>query len=1005
MNIMKLVRFCVLSVFALCAFGARAEITARYTFDDAGNGGLNMLKASIGADAIVRGGSPAADVNGLGALYPTNGVGGGALAIPVGQFLAIPHGLVRSTGQAWFLRMRMRIPDTRQHALLQLDQTNRSDAFLFERGNGSFGGSANWGAYKDYAQGVVGVWRTILLSCDGTATSVYVDGTPVVTTKEGATYAGGSDLTNVEYFYISGDNSGEDNLVLVDEILVGSGSYFDQVVDIPSAGDVSYDGQPHQSGLADTADYTVTSNVGGTDRGFYPVTVSLVDPVNKCWDDGTTADRTVWFAIRDALVPELTEHLAFDDPADPLKATVGEDACVREGNPSVAVAGLGDVTAVSGEGRSDGTGAVAVPMGQFIVARHGLVPQSGTRWQIDFRCRVPESATYHTLFSVGTNNTGDAALHIRENDGLGNSDGWGGYVYDVLPFQKWNTVSVRSDGRTVSAWANGSWVINAIGKHLQNFPLTPHFGISSDNYREDALMEFDDVKVFAQKACVRVAPPVSAGSFVWTGAPIAPTLDKSLGYAVRGAFAETDPGLYEVPVGLLDPMYAVWSDTGFSGDRVVTFAISREANAWVTEPTVGTTCWSADRLPPAFNPGEAAHGTVSVLLDGLPLSGQLPSAPGVYTLTFATEPTVEFAGLEKSFALTVLPSGADVPVEVTSAAYVTNGLVMLLDGIDNVGFGRHDDKAATWTDLSGNGYDWTVNPTHGSFERKGLYMAGTGLVATNAVACRPDFKSRMDMVEFVWRNERSDHGIIFGPGFMYSAYLYTDDRNHVGFFGGTSKATSVGVPVTLGETMAYSATYLRSGETPSGVSDVRTNGVAVAATETMNNYWNGGMGDYPAMGALTSDGNNRRAKGLLSSLRVYSPALSADERTLNSAIDRIRFGTGVLPASIGVDGYKVEDGAILVRVAVSSVNGKVSLEGRPYGYSDAIWVPLGAVVTIDGKFRGRGGLDPDGFERTGLPSDTVFSADGKRLTFAAAKPVTATITHPDAVEGMMIILK
>lgn len=262
------------------------------------------------------------------------------------------------------------------------------------------------------------------------------------------------------------------------------------------------------------------------------------------------------------------------------------------------------------------------------------------------------------------------------------------------------------------------------------------------------------------------------------------------------------------------------------------------------------------------------------------------------------------------------------------------------------------------------------------------------------------------MVEFVWRNDRSDHGIIFGPGFMHSAYLYTDDMNHVGVFGGDNgKATTVGVPVTLGDTMAYSATYLRSGETPSGVSDVRTNGVAVAATETMNNYWNNGMGDYPAMGALTSDGNNRRAKGLLSSLRVYSPALSTEERALNAAIDKIRFGTGVFPTSIGVDGYKVEDGAILVRVSVSSVAGKTSLDGRPYGYSDLVWVPLGATVTIDGKFRGRGVEDASKFERTGVPPGTVVSADGKRLTFQANAPAALTITHPNAAEGAILLVR
>ena len=61
----RLITLCSITL-ALSAF---AGVTARYTFDDAGNGGLNLLKASVGEDAIVRGGKPAADVSGIGELY------------------------------------------------------------------------------------------------------------------------------------------------------------------------------------------------------------------------------------------------------------------------------------------------------------------------------------------------------------------------------------------------------------------------------------------------------------------------------------------------------------------------------------------------------------------------------------------------------------------------------------------------------------------------------------------------------------------------------------------------------------------------------------------------------------------------------------------------------------------------------------------------------------------------------------------------------------------------
>ena len=64
----RLITLCSITL-ALSAF---AGVTARYTFDDDGNGGLNLLKAAVGEDAIVRGGKPAADVSGIGELHATN---------------------------------------------------------------------------------------------------------------------------------------------------------------------------------------------------------------------------------------------------------------------------------------------------------------------------------------------------------------------------------------------------------------------------------------------------------------------------------------------------------------------------------------------------------------------------------------------------------------------------------------------------------------------------------------------------------------------------------------------------------------------------------------------------------------------------------------------------------------------------------------------------------------------------------------------------------------------
>ena len=47
----------------------------------------------------------------------------------------------------------------------------------------------------------------------------------------------------------------------------------------------------------------------------------------------------------------------------------------------------------------------------------------------------------------------------------------------------------------------------------------------------------------------------------------------------------------------------------------------------------------------------------------------------------------------------------DEQTDITAASYIKDGLIALWDGIENAGFGIHDDEATVWTDLSGNGYD------------------------------------------------------------------------------------------------------------------------------------------------------------------------------------------------------------------------------------------------------------------------------------------------------------
>ena len=61
----------------------------------------------------------------------------------------------------------------------------------------------------------------------------------------------------------------------------------------------TYDGNAKTYGITDTADYTVTGN-SQTNAGDHTVTVALKDKATTAWADGTTADKTYTFTIKQA---------------------------------------------------------------------------------------------------------------------------------------------------------------------------------------------------------------------------------------------------------------------------------------------------------------------------------------------------------------------------------------------------------------------------------------------------------------------------------------------------------------------------------------------------------------------------------------------------------------------------------------------------------------------------------------------------------------------------------
>jgi hypothetical protein len=991
-------------------------------FDDAGNDGLNLLKATVGDDAVVRAGSPASDVVGIGNLTPTNGEGcvdgTGAIAIPVGQFLSVPHGLAQTTGARWFLCMRLCRPVTGAwFAPLSLSANNTSDAFIF--GNPTYnnlGSNGNWGGYSSKGL-TAGTWHTLVLSCDGTKTSFYLDGTFCRETIENAQCSQGTDLTGLSAFIISGDNNGEDALLFVDYLIVGSGTWDESgLIDkckLPTKSLVaSWTGAQKSHGLADTDDYTVVTTTSFTDCGFHPI--QLVAKDGKTWWDGSTT-QLLYFTIRDAILfPELRVHYTFDDAGNDglslLKATVGDDAIVRAGsNPATNVVGIGKLTAVNGEGRADGTGAIAIPVGQFLAFDHKLPLAVGVKYRLDMRLRVPPStgSGWRSIFMLDTQkNADDAALLVKSGDpglvGSGTYFGWSSPV--KMATNAWNTVSILSDGQKATLQINGQWGADSfdnMSSRKYNYTITtnlPMFGISGDNNGEDNPLWFDDLKLYAEGPSVPVVPPTDTETLVYTGEPQL-LIANARTYAVKGSAYGTAAGSYPVTVGLLDPATTTWSD-GSTTDKVVVVRIFEYANSWVREPAIGATVWTVDETLPALDSGESAYGTPAVFLDGFPYVANQPLSAGEHTFEIVVAPTDGRTKLSVALPVTVLPAGSVKPRRLTAEAYVTNGITMLLDGKDNVGFGRHDNVAATWVDLSGNGYDWTVNSSYAIWQPDGLTLKASG--AGNMAAALADggqtFSGRISAVEFIWKTTTMQDGIIFGPGWASLDYLFTDEDGKVCFF------NKKGVSASVGVANAYSVNYNRTAaqSAATGVANVKVDGVAVNPITA--DYFTSGMDRAPGIG-------NRylyslAARGDLRTLRLYARNLTDDERAVNAAVDYIRYGVGALPAALATDGYRVENGDVLVRFSLAIKRGVASVNGGVAVKNQTLWVPIGSTVTVQTTFNGVTPERAAAFERTGLPPGYVCSADGMRFTFVPQGPVAVQVSHPDAApKGTVMIFR
>ena len=216
------------------------RLIASYTFDDAGNGGANLLHAAVGQDAIVRA-TRTTPVAGIGeiaavtdaAILSGLSAGDGAVSIPNGQHLAVPvpAALLSAHGRPYTVVIKIRVPNTvGWRSLLNMPASNDTDAMVylqqttrniylkqFDKSSGAGIAASNGNVAADQ-------WTTIAFAFGENTTDVYRDGTHVMHTTGALANSYADCAAAGGYILVGADDSGDDDLFYLSDLRIYEGA-------------------------------------------------------------------------------------------------------------------------------------------------------------------------------------------------------------------------------------------------------------------------------------------------------------------------------------------------------------------------------------------------------------------------------------------------------------------------------------------------------------------------------------------------------------------------------------------------------------------------------------------------------------------------------------------------------------------------------------------------------------------------------------------------------------
>jgi len=267
------------------------------------------------------------------------------------------------------------------------------------------------------------------------------------------------------------------------------------------------------------------------------------------------------------------------------------------------------------------------------------------------------------------------------------------------------------------------------------------------------------------------------------------------------------------------------------------------------------------------------------------------------------------------------------------AGYVTEGLALRLDGIDNAGVGVHDASAAVWKDLSGNGRDaYLAGNADGTsyWTDKGFYFNFNAVFSTAekfAFGTQHTFEVLMDGKRSDWWGDTVEKDILVpstGPtgagGIYYKAaneiLCHRSDATTGNAWNAMPGFYRLNTVTYLAALRDNAKTALITGTTyPETEYDVANGGIA-ASQNYVTNAWLVGSKNLVAdpttwlVGGRTTVPANT-TKGTVKSVRLYNRLLTEEELKHNRDVDEARF-FGKIPKT----------GCVVVQSAIAGLEGR-----------------------------------------------------------------------------------